>query len=1048
MLICNEWRLIIRQKLFWLAMVLEMGFAVSLSSGLYVGQVEPLPQLFLIAMTLVMLSLPMLTAVFAVILMLRDSDHHMQELVAVTATPLRKRLWARFLALVSATAVVLLLGMLVLLWRASSQEAFAWHWLNMLMQFYIWLVLPVVLLLSALMLWLCQKTTNQSLIYVVCGGFLVGYLMLAGMTGSPVLAGSKIVNENLYQLMLWGDPYGFTAVVAQLKSKMWFNLPYLWFSRGVELLLTVVLLRLATRSHCSKERLKQPQAKPPLHSKAYSYQQATPWRALFTLGLKQLLLQRLTVVLLLLWLVFIANEELSGMAYVEAMMRVDATSIDTLNRVMFDFVPVAGVLLIALWSWQLRGLAQRQGMAELQAVCPLHNRQLIFPQVAVLWVMVLLLLVLCALISVILEWLNHSVISVRHYAVQLFYSGLPLLVIAVIFTAIMQIFRHVYLATLLVVVLLVVKFTPVTSYFNLTHTLWNIAAAPLQAPDTFWGFTASQGVYWPYMGFWLLVAAAALLMALWLSHRGTTYRTTKEAKYKWLSMMLILLTVSYGFQLHEALKAQHPLTNSTLRADWQAEYERQFKAWATKPQPSLVQVDADVAFYPQAQRAELTLQYHLLNRSDVAIAELLVGQFAQPSAAKYQLSGVVSDTYYPSLQHHVLRLKNPIQPGEQLSLQVSIAYQQPNLWPIRSHHMVTPMFSYLRSVPLLPVVGYQPEYQLHDADLRAEQGLTALPKGLPSERFKDQQTDGVYPFIQFNTTVSTELDQVAVAQGELKRHWQQQGRAFFRYETQQAIRGIPAWFSVRQKAKLHHVQGVDIALYADSSPATDTLLMAAVNDTLAWFHRHIAPYRGKRLNIIQMPDLGATGYALPQVMLLTNKATFRAFMTPTAGFDQRYRRTVHETAHQWFGHDLGSGVVGDSAFLIESMAKYVELVIIEQQQGKQAMQALVEYEYQRFWQAQRTQLQSTVALVDATENHDLYSRATLVFALLRRALGDEVIVRALQQLWSQHAYPNTPASAMDFVRALLAAAPAPQRPLIDTLLLGTDLSLLENTTEE
>ena len=225
--------------------------------------------------------------------------------------------------------------------------------------------------------------------------------------------------------------------------------------------------------------------------------------------------------------------------------------------------------------------------------------------------------------------------------------------------------------------------------------------------------------------------------------------------------------------------------------------------------------------------------------------------------------------------------------------------------------------------------------------------------------------------------------------------------------------------------------------------------MQAMQDTLDWMTQHIAPYRGTALSLLAMPDMGATGYALPQLIMINHRVGFRAEPSADAGFDQRYRRAVHETAHQWFGHDLGNGVLADSAFLVESLAKYIELVLIEQRYGTKAMQALVEYERERYALAVRRSTQPSSALVDATASHDLYSRATLVFAILRQQLGDAVVRQALQQLWQQHAYPQTPATSMDFVRALQAQLTAPQQQLVAQLLLGTDLSLLldSDTTE-
>jgi ABC-2 type transport system permease protein len=248
------------------------------------------------------------------------------------------------------------------------------------------------------------------------------------------------------------------------------------------------------------------------------------------------------------------------------------------------------------------------------------------------------------------------------------------------------------------------------------------------------------------------------------------------------------------------------------------------------------------------------------------------------------------------------------------------------------------------------------------------------------------------------------------------------------------------WFSVPKHKSERETTSTLLSVYSPEDSAATQVNLQAMQDTLNWMTTYIAPYRASRLNLIAMPNIGPTGYALPQMMMINYRVGFRAQPAPDAGFDQRYRRTVHETAHQWFGHDLGNGALEDSAFLVESLAKYVELVLIEQHDGKEAMQALVNYERQRYKVAIMHSTEQNQALVDGTENHDLYSRATLVFAILRDKLGDEVITASLRQLWQQHAYPQTPATSMDFVRALKEQVNEQHQALVDELLLGTDVA--------
>jgi hypothetical protein len=380
-------------------------------------------------------------------------------------------------------------------------------------------------------------------------------------------------------------------------------------------------------------------------------------------------------------------------------------------------------------------------------------------------------------------------------------------------------------------------------------------------------------------------------------------------------------------------------------------------------------------------------------------------------------------------------------PGESFTLWTKLSFKQPQHWPAVMHQMVKPSFSYLRGVPLLPTVGFQPQYQLRDEQLRQKYGLAPLNLDPPSRLFADVKSTQVsYDWTSMHSTISTSTEQVPLAQGQLIKSWRVNGRNYAEYQTAGPLRQALVWFSLPQHSIKRQSGSTLLAVYSPENSAAADLNMQAMLDTFNWMTSNIAPYRGSTLSLIASPDFGSTGYALPQMIMIDHRVGFRALPAKDAGFDQRYRRAVHETAHQWFGHDLGNGVLEDGAFLVESLAKYIELVLIEQRDGVDAMQAIVDYERQRYKAAITRSTERTKALIDATENHDMYSRATLVFAILRDKLGDDVICQTLRILWQQHAYPKPPATSMDFVRILKSQVNPEQQMLVDELLLGTDIA--------
>lgn len=1058
MLLLNELRFCFRQPIILLGCVLLPLFAYILSVGLAVGDVSANKQLILTQNSLVMLAVPLILGAFSPVIMLRDSHANMQDLINVTPVKYSRRWLLRFVT-VAGLATLLLTFSLMLILISQSLHA---QWTSQLLGISVFnlllVVLPAVLFNSAVALWLTKRFYDGISIYVFFGLLHLGYLTLASMTGSPTLAGSSITSQSLYTGMLWLDPYGITALIKYIDTANPFlNLPLLG-NRVFYLGLTVVIIWHALKLPCERQSAKSKRHQPnkgavPATIAPSQYQASpvsnksrSPVGTLVRTEFSDLLHNKATLLLLCIWPLLLFDEVFSGIDYAEPMSVVAPTSIDALNRIVFDVVPVFGAFLLALWSWQICWREKICNIAELVAVTPVKNRHLLMSHLIVIWLMTLILLALAFAASSMAEWLADSQWIVSHYLLQLGLTGLPLLLLGSILVGIHHLCRSKALSGGVIALVLLVKFTPIMTSLGLTHTLWNIADSPLQAPDHFWGYSNSLSVYWPYMSFWLLITASLIFVAIRYSHRGTALASPSLKSSSLPLWAALIINSLAGLALHHALINEKPLMSTDKQNAWKALYESRFSHWQHQPQPSVVQIDSNVDIYPNQQFAKFNVRFTLENRTNRPVSEILIGRYGNYSAASISINNATLKTFDNESGQAVYQFSQPMQPGDKREVETVFSYSTPQLWPLRSHQFVKPQLSYLRSVPILPTIGYQPTWQIRDEQTRIKYDLPALNLPKPSERFKhEQQTNRQYQWVNLNSYISTAKGQYALTQGKLVSRTEDDKRVYFHYQTRHPVRNIPAWFSVPDSMLMSSEStspSVAIKVFSTEKNNAAQLNLTAMTDTLNWFSQHIVPYRASQLSLVAIPDIGATGYALPQIILIGNRVGFHASPSATAGFDQRYRRAVHETAHQWFGHDIGNGVLEDNAFLVESMAKYVELVLIEQRYGHKTMLALVGYERQRFKNTQRGNVQQPLALIDATQSHDMYSRATLVFYHLRDALGDEVITTALKQLWRQHAYPKTPATSMDFVRALKQQSPEQQHQLIDQLLLGTDLSHL------
>jgi hypothetical protein len=1034
MLLINELRYSVRQPLTLLSFIFLPLFSYLLSVGLQIDEGNLIGQFQLSQMSLIMLTLPIVIAIFSVQLMQRDINVDMTELINSTPISNHQRKLLRFGAVTGLVLLIFIVSFIISIIAYSLSFSFKSEFILYTMTNIVLLLTPTILLGVASALLLSNYFQSNIVIFVSFSVLWLGYLFIASITGSPILAGSSIINESIYQLVLYSDPNGITAVVDQLKNPEWFLNAQFLLNRFTYLVIAVAILYIALKV---KPRDKKAISTSTTKKVALTRELSSPFANLIKIQFITLLKSRLTQLILLLWMILIFNEILSGISFVEPLSIVSPSSIDALNRIAFDLLPVIGCLLLVLWSWQICQQDKRCHIAELTAAIAISNNKRVLSELFTIGLMVIILLLLTAISSIAAEWVAGSNWSPSHYFIQLSLNALPLFLIGSIFVAIHHCFSSPLKVAGVIVLILLAKFTPITSTLGITHTLWNIADSPLQQPDHFWGYEGSLSLYLPYLTIGTLISIQLILLAIYRSHRGTGFECIPVEQLPKKLFLPLLITIVSSVMFHLSLISEKPLYNSDKREAWKAKYEQTFSHWQSKPQPNITHIDAQIDVYPDEQYANFKLKYTFENQTNQVIPQILIGGYGNQNRAYINLDNADELYFNSELNQSVYQFKKALLPGEKRQLQASFTFEQPQLWPARMHKIVKPSFTYLRSVGLLPTIGYQQNFQLTDSQIRKRYGLNPLNNPKPSINFAGKNINREkYNWLSLNSVISTKEGHYAISQGELIDHWQEDNREYYHYQTSSPIRAIPAWLSLSPPKLTRHEQGIELNVFSKHINHSTKINMQAMTDTISWLSEHVSPYRAKQLHLIATPDLGASGYALPQIILINDKLGFRAKPEENSGFDQRYRRAVHETAHQWFGHDLGNGITLDRSFLIESMAKYIELVLIEKHAGKEAMQALVDYEFRRFTRAERTNLQKPISLIDATLTHHMYSRATLAFAQLRKSVSDKIITQSLKVLWLQHAYPKQPATSMDFINILKQHTNEKHHPLIQKLFLS------------
>ncbi|MBC3767062.1 M1 family aminopeptidase [Neptunicella marina] len=1073
LLILNEWRLLMRRPEWWLLLVVAPLFGLALAAGMSVQPHEnPITLAYILKVNsaLLVLGLPWCCGLLASFFYLRDQTANMAELINAVPQSRARILFSRFLCFVLAGASLSVMAQVCMLgwfeFRYGVQFVLWTHAILPMLWLLAFITLPTLCLYGAILLFVSSISKKPVVMYLVIAALFIVYISLATATGSPLLAKSYVVDDGLYQVMFYADWLGLTPLNHNLPdthSTLFSPLSVFWFNRVAVLLCAGGLISLAlkksaftTDKKSAKSQLVDERKQSVAARANISYQPQTVTRINLT-GFAHLcsLQFELSVLnwrflLAMLGLALICLQEMiGGHAWAGPFGVIVANSNDVINRVMWDVVPGFGILLLVWWSDELIRRDKSFRFNELVQAAAMSAGAHFVQKWLILVSQIVILLLVTVLCCVLTQLIISTEIDCLALLEFMLYAGLPLLYLGTVMLAVQAIVVRRMIAICINLLILVAGFTPLPGLIGITHPLSQLFQTPLAGWDSILGYSANLSGFWAFSDLWLTVAAVLALIAFYAFHQ-----TGNDSRLRhWWALASyparialgcgLIVCAALAFNIHQQLKSEQELVTAEQRDHARVLYELRYADYLTKAQPVITKVFNDVQFYPEKREVKFNGYYLLENKTDSAISTLLVGQYITAplcgievrQQARYQFD---ADTF-----QYLITLAEPLQPGASLQLDYCLTLEQSGYALAQGHLRFSNRFNYVRTIPFLPTVGYQIEYQLR--------GKKRLEYALDLREFDSHQQRLDYPqykqaegfdWVEMESRITTDSGHTAVGQGELLSQNEQNGRVTFHYKTTRAIRNAEAYIEfdnqiyARASGSQHNVN-IEV-FYPPALDDNIALTLDATADTIDFLTRVIAPYPGKNLSLFAMPEFGASGYALPQMILLNNKMSFRAKQAGENSFSQVYRRSAHETAHQWFGHLLGNGIPADSAFLVESLAKYTELVLLEKHRGKQEMHNLIRYEERRYFNSLRISGLPAKSMVAATSNADLYSRATLVFAKLRDTVGDEAIQTSLHDLWQQHQYPGHPASSLDFVKLLKQHSEAKWHGLIDQLLLSRE----------
>ncbi|MEM8558567.1 MAG: M1 family aminopeptidase, partial [Bacteroidota bacterium] len=450
---------------------------------------------------------------------------------------------------------------------------------------------------------------------------------------------------------------------------------------------------------------------------------------------------------------------------------------------------------------------------------------------------------------------------------------------------------------------------------------------------------------------------------------------------------LIALPVALGgtlaYQVHTGFQGQ-------AAEDWATAYwDANHATWSDVPSPTVAHVDLQIDLQPEDRRLDATGTYTVVNRSDAPMAALPFTTGYGFSEIAWTLDAGVAPPVERRPGLDVVTLRAPLAPSD--SINVSFAYALTYPRGITRNGGGTAHFLLPEGVLLSTYRGEFVPVPGLITGLGAPE--PAEPRVYPDRWWQDSLAtiDALAPPFTARLEVRAPRTYTVTSAGVRTDSTGDATHATVVWATDHPVRALNL-MAGRWDEVTRPFEGGTNAVYHHPGHAYH---IDAMLDAMALARTHYSdwfgPYPWRDLRINEFPDLQTNATAFPTNISMSESAGF--LTRPPANADQAtadlaFVVTAHEVAHMWWGHLVAAAEGPGTGVLIEGMADYATLLLIEEAFGEAARIAFAERLEARFLRGRRAA--TAVPLVETREGRDeiaIYNQGAWALWMLHTHLG-------------------------------------------------------------
>lgn len=585
-----------------------------------------------------------------------------------------------------------------------------------------------------------------------------------------------------------------------------------------------------------------------------------------------------------------------------------------------------------------------------------------------------------------------------------------------------------------------------------------------QSPGTAYsdmnGYGSTLSPYYIYKLYWLLLGMALYVLSIIFFRRGvpdsiserfSDARKAFTPTLKAVFSISLIGFLSMGTWIYYVNNVENENLSSKELEKRLADWEKNYGKFENIAQPRIVDVNVDLDIYPESRDFEARGKYILVNKTDVAIDSIHIdhGGFITEFGFEKPSELVLEDD---SMNYDIYQLAEALQPGDSVVFTFNISNEPNGIF--RNNSPIRANGTFVNN-SLFPRIGYNPASELRGEESREKFGLP------PKERMASQTDSAALQntyiaydadWIDFETTISTSSEQIAIAPGYLQDEWTENGRRYFHYKMDSKMLNFYSFISAEFEVAKDSWNDIAIEVYyhKDHDYNIDRMIKG-VKRSLDYYTEEFSPYQHKQVRIIEFPRTGG-GFAqsFANTIPYSEAIGFIAEVDEENedGVDYPFSITAHEVAHQWWAHQVIGANVQGATVMSESMSEYSSLKVLEKEYGEDKMRIFLKDALDSYLLGRAVESSKEKPLMyNENQQYIHYNKGSLVLYALSDYIGEENMNAALSRYIDAVAFQNPPyTTATEFLSYLDEATPDSLKYLLEDMF--RTITLYDNSVKD